>query len=209
MSDLQKSYDAVAADYAAEYEGELNHKPFDCKMLDWLIEKVNGRGPICDMGCGPGQVARYLKDHFADACGVDLSEGMVREAARLNPDIEFEQGDMHRLSKIADNSLGAIAAFYSIVHIPSDSLVNVFREFMRVLIPGGVLLISFHIGSDQIHRDEWWGKEVSIDFFFFDPEDIKLYLQEAGFELSEVIKRDPYPDVEYPSTRAYIFANKI
>jgi len=209
MNELQKSYDAIAENYAIEYQHELNQKPFDRKILDWLIEEVNGRGIICDMGCGPGQIARYLKDHGAETFGVDLSEGMVKEATRLNPEIAFEQGDMFALSKITDSSIAGIAAFYSIVHIPSHALVNAFREFIRVLIPGGVLLLSFHVGSEEVHRDEWWGKEVSIDFFFFETEEIKRYLGDAGFVLSEVIQRDPNAEVEYPSRRSYIFANKI
>ena len=37
---------------------------------------------------------------------------------------------------------------------------------------------------------------------------MKGSIREAGFELEEVIERDPYPDVEYQSRRAYIFARK-
>jgi hypothetical protein len=64
------------------------------------------------------------------------------------------------------------------------------------------------VGQETVHRDEWWGREVSIDFIFFAPEEMKAYLKAAGFELTEVIERDPYPHVEYPSRRAYIFARK-
>jgi hypothetical protein len=53
------------------------------------------------------------------------------------------------------------------------------------------------------------GKKVSVDFFFFEPEEIKNNLMMAGFALEEVIERDPYPEaVEYQSRRAYIFARK-
>ena len=31
----------------------------------------------------------------------------------------------------------------------------------------------------------------------------------AGFEEVEVIERDPYPGVEYPSRRAYLFARRL
>ena len=33
-------------------------------------------------------------------------------------------------------------------------------------------------------------------------------LEVAGFTIEEVVEREPYPDVEYPSRRAYIFARK-
>jgi len=207
-TELQSSYDRVAEDYAEEFCGELETKPFDRKMLDWLIEKVGESGVICDMGCGPGQIARYLHDHGAKACGVDLSSEMLKQAQRLHPDISFRQGDMLALTEIADNSYGGMAAFYSIIHIPRSLVVDALREIKRVLSAEGVLLLTFHIGQQIIHRDEWWDKKVSIDFIFFETEEMKGYLKTAGFELEEVIERDPYEEVEYPSRRAYIFARK-
>src|SRR5437868_1831631 len=109
--ELQSSYDRVAEDYAEEFYGEMEKKPFDRKMLDWLIEKVGEAGVICDMGCGPGQIARYLHDHGAKVCGIDLSTEMLKQAQRLHPGISFQQGDMLALTEIADNSYGGVAAF--------------------------------------------------------------------------------------------------
>ena len=71
-----------------------------------------------------------------------------------------------------------------------------------MLRPSGLLLLTFHIRRETGHRDEWWGKEVSIDFLFFEAEEMKGYLRAAGFGLQEVIEREPYPEVEYPSRRA-------
>ena len=206
--DLQSSYDRVAEDYAGHFRDELEKKPFDRKMLDWLAEKVGALGVICDMGCGPGQIARYLYDHGVKVCGVDLSPAMVERAHSLHPDIPFQQGDMLTLADVADNSYGGVAAFYSIIHVPRPAVIQALRELKRALRPAGVLLLTFHLGQETIHRDEWWGKKVSIDFIFFDREEMKGYLRAAGFELQEVIEREPYPEVEYPSRRAYIFARK-
>lgn len=209
MTELQDGYDRVAVDYAREFADELEGKPFDRKMLDWLAEKVGGLGPICDMGCGPGQVARYLRGLGAEACGVDLSAEMVRHARRLNPDIPFQQGDMLALSQIADEAYGGIAAFYSLIHVPRPSLVDALRELKRVLRPAGALLVTFHLGRETLHKDEFFGHEVSMDFHFFESAEMKEYLTAAGFQLVEAIERDPYPpEVEYQSRRAYIFARK-
>ncbi len=206
--ELKQSYDRVAEDYAEHFRDELDGKPFDRKMLDRLAEKVGELGIICDVGCGPGQVARYLHDKGVKVCGLDLSPGMVERARSLNPDIPFSQGNMSALDDIADDSYGGVAAFYSIIHVPRPALGRALMELKRVLRPGGVLLLTFHIGRETIHRDEWWGKEVSLDFIFFETGEMRDSLAAAGFELQEVIERDPYPEVEYPSRRAYIFARK-
>ena len=44
QTELQTSYDCVAAEYTRRFYDELDRKPFDCKMLDWFIEKMNGVG---------------------------------------------------------------------------------------------------------------------------------------------------------------------
>lgn len=203
---LRNSYDQVAEAYAKHFRDELNHKPFDRKMLDWLVEKVGDRGIICDMGCGPGQIAGYLHDRGANVCGVDLSEEMVKQAVLLHPKIEFTQGDMLELKDVSQGCYGGIAAFYSVVHIPRTSLVDALTELRRVLCRDGALLLTYHIGSDVVHRDEFLGEHVSMDFFFFETREMKDYLLQAGFVIEEVIERDPYPEVEYQSRRAYIFA---
>jgi len=205
---LQSSYDRVAEDYAGKFRDELDKKPFDRKMLDWLIEKAGGSGVICDLGCGPGQIARYLHSRGAKVCGIDLSTEMLRQARRLNPEISFQQGDMRVLNEVEDDAYAGIAAFYSIIHVPRQSVAGALHEMKRVLRSGGALLISFHIGQKTLHLDEWLGNEVSLDFHFFEAGEMKAYLSAAGFELEEAIERDPYPDIEVQTRRAYIFAKK-
>jgi ubiquinone/menaquinone biosynthesis C-methylase UbiE len=208
QTEVQSGYDRVAAEYAMQFCDEMEKKPFDRKMLDWLAERAKASGVICDLGCGPGQIASYLHSRGAKVCGIDLSAEMVRQAQRLNPDMTFEQGDMLALANVPDESFAAIAAFYSIIHIPRPLVTDALRELLRVLRPTGTLLLTFHIGNQTVHRDELLGKEVSLDFHFFETEEMKACLTSAGFVLAEAIERDPYPEVEYPSRRAYIFARK-
>jgi SAM-dependent methyltransferase len=208
QSELRDSYDRVAAGYAEHFRDELARKPFDRLMLDWLAEKVAGRGTICDMGCGPGQVAAYLAGRGLEVCGVDLSPGMVHEARRLHPDVPFAVGDMLALSSVADASYGGVAAFYSILHLPRERVVEALRELHRVLRPGGVLLVAFHLGRGALHRDEFLGRPVALDFQLFETAEMREYLAAAGLRVEEAVERDPYPEVEYQSRRAYVFARK-
>lgn len=204
-SDLGASYDRVAREYAEHLYGELAGKPFDREILDRFAARLGNTGPVCDLGCGPGQIARYLRDHGVEARGIDLSPGMVAEARRLNPDIPFSQGDLLALDS-KGGAWAGIAAFYSIVHLSMEEIPRAFAEMKRVLRPGGLLLLAFHVGEETVHRDELWGREVNLDFRFFLPEDIEAALRSAGFEIEEVHVREPYPEVEHPSRRAYILA---
>lgn len=132
---------------------------------------------------------------------------MVELAGQLTPSIEFHQGDMCSLD-VADQSWEGIASFYSIIHIAPELMSQTLKELWRVLRPSGLLLMSFHIGSETLHLDEWWGKKVILDFFFLDPTTLASQLRDAGFEVEEIIEREPYPEVEHQSRRAYIFARR-
>jgi SAM-dependent methyltransferase len=204
-----QDYGPVAAEYAARFHNELETKPFDRKMLELLIEKTAALGPICDLGCGPGQIARYLRNRGAEACGIDLAAEMVAEAARLNPAIPFRQGDMRNLAGEADASLGGIAAFYCVIHLTRDELPRALSEMRRVLRPGGVALVTFHIGDETFHLNEWFGKPAHLDFHFYRTAEMRERMAAAGLTVEEAVERDPYPpEVEHQTRRAYIFARR-
>jgi SAM-dependent methyltransferase len=205
---IRDSYDRIADEYALRIYGELQSKPVDCELLDRFAQETAGRGDVCDMGCGPGQVARYLRDKGANIFGLDLSPGMLDQARSLNPDIDFWQGNMMALG-LGDATLAGIAAFYAIVNIPPESLPQAYCEMARVLQPGGLLLLAFHAGGEALEVNELWGRPISMNFFLFQPAAIAQMLEAAGLEIEGIIEREPYaPEVEHQSRRAYIFARK-
>jgi ubiquinone/menaquinone biosynthesis C-methylase UbiE len=207
LSDLQASYDRVAEEYARRIFDELQYKPIDRQLLDRMAATIPEGGIICDMGCGPGHVARYLHERGAHVIGIDLSVQMIEQARQLNPGLEFKQGNMLALD-VEDEAWAGIAAFYSIIHIPREEVVAALHELKRVLQPGGLLLVAFHLGTTVLHLDEWWDLPVSADFVFFLAPEMQAYLQAAGFLIEDLIERPPYPDVEHQSHRAYILAQK-
>ncbi|MEN3371273.1 MAG: hypothetical protein V7609_3416 [Verrucomicrobiota bacterium] len=131
----------------------------------------------------------------------------MEAARRLNPGMEFRQADMTALD-LPDKAWAGIVAFYSIIHIPRDEVVQALSEFHRTIQPGGLLLLAFHIGDETLHLDDWWEQKVNVDFFFFRVEEMTTYLRRAGFEIEQIVEREPYPDVEHQSRRAYIFARR-
>ena len=106
-NNLKASYDRIAPQYVEHIYGELAHKPLDRALLDRFADAVRSHGQVCDMGCGPGHVARYLHERGVDVLGMDLSPGMVAEARRLNPGIAFHEGSMLALDE-ADNAWAGI-----------------------------------------------------------------------------------------------------
>ncbi len=204
--EVAASYDAVAAEYARRIAGELEGKPFDRELLTRFARQVRAGGRVLDLGCGPGHVARHLRDAGARVIGVDLSPAMIAEARRLQPDLEFRVGDMRSLD-IDDASCDGIVAFYSVLHLDRAELAEVFARWRAALEPGGFVLLAFHLGEQTLHLDEWWEHRVSLDFHFYDAGWMEKQLTSAGFVIEERLERDPYaPEVEHQSRRGYILA---
>jgi SAM-dependent methyltransferase len=214
---MQASYDAVAGRYTKEVADELDGKPLDRALLTAFAElaaAVGDREPagkpglprVWDVGCGPGHVTRYLAGLGAQAVGIDLSPGMVELARRRSPGLDFRVGDLRAL-EVDDAAWGGIVALYSIIHLPPAELPAALTELHRVLRPGGLLLLAFHAGNEQVHVDDWFGQAVSFDGFFLEPAGVEGELVAAGFEVDARLERRPYPR-EYQSQRAYLLARK-
>jgi SAM-dependent methyltransferase len=203
--ELIRNYDLLASEYAERFCDELESKPFDRNQLQRFAEAIPG-GTVCDIGCGPGHVTAHLESLGIDVIGVDLSPRMIAEAKRRYPSIGFQVGDMLDL-KMEARSLGGIVALYSIIHLRRDMLQEAFRETNRVLRPGGLLLASFHKGQGELHEDEVLGTQVSFDCTLFEPNEVALAMEEAGFSVAETTIRRPY-EIEYPTQRVYILADK-
>lgn len=203
---LRRGYATVARGYRQELSGELAGKPLDRAMLDAFVERV-GYGRIVDLGCGPGHVARYLADRGANIEGADLSPEMIAEARAAYPELAFRVADMFELPYDAA-SLGGIVAFYAIVHMQTRDLARPLAEFHRVLAPGGLVLVAFHIGTETVHVDELFGSATSLDFVFHSPDEVTAALVAAGFTIEARLDREPYPGAEHPSRRTYLLARR-
>ena len=203
---IEFSYDQVAQQYTETFFEELARKPFDRQLLDAFAERVRDQGTVCDLGCGPGHVARYLKDRGVEVCGVDLSAAMVQCATRLNPDIPFHKGDMRALD-FPPASFAGMAAFYGLIHLQRPEVPHALQELYRALAAHAPLLLAFHGGTGEVHTENWFGQGVSIDATLFTPEEMTGYLHQAEFQVEQVVERDPYT-FEYQSRRVYILASK-
>jgi SAM-dependent methyltransferase len=122
---VRASYDAVAGAYVTHCLHELEGKPVDRSLLDEVAARADGL--VCDLGCGPGHVARYLHERGADVFGVDLSPRMIEEAQHHHPSLRFEVGDMRAL-RFADGSLGAVVAMYSLIHFDDTDLLRAMQD---------------------------------------------------------------------------------
>jgi len=203
-----ETYNATAESYAATRMDELYGKHLDRMILKEFAALNKNKGTCADFGCGPGQTTKFLFDAgLHDIIGIDLSQGMVEVARRISPHIRFDTGDLLDLSYGADHFSSAVA-FYAIVHFDYDEIAKAFREVNRVLKNGAYFIFSYHVGENTVHFDTANGIDVDIDLHFFQTDRILELLRDNGFTIIDAVERLPYPDVEYATKRAYVWARK-
>lgn len=206
LNDIRSAYDLASKAYAEIFLDELRHKPRDLELLQQFALLVGKEHKVLDLGCGPGHTTAHLASLGLNPTGIDLSPQMVATATSLFPRISFAVGDFLGLSQ-GDASVAGILGFYCIVHLRSDELVLAFSEMFRVLSDGGILLFSFHVGTESIRTDSFLSTGAPLEFSLFSTSQIRSALTTAGFLDIEIYERPPY-ESEHPTTRCYVFANK-
>ena len=113
---------------------------------------------VLDLGCGRGEWLELLKDHRIAAHGVDLDEGMLSECKALNLDCTHDDV-MNFLKTQPDAFCEVITSYHLIEHLPFEILKELVRESLRVLKPGGLLILetpnceNILVGSGSFYLD--------------------------------------------------------
>ena len=200
------SYDAVAAAYADHVEEDSRLSAFEA----WLLGRVGewaGDRPVADVGCGLGQLAARMNDAGVTARGFDLSPGMVSEARRRFPNVEFEVGDLRTLLKPRDaDGWGVVVAWQCLLHFAPSELPAVFAAMSRALAVNGTLLLAADVGSEVGHRDTWWEASVDLDLVRHDPDQLLRSVEKAGLTVIEWYLHGPLPDRDRGGRKVYVVA---
>ncbi len=190
--EVRDSYDFMAEQYAALVLRELDGDA-DTDLREWLaaFAKLAGpqRGPVADLGCGPGHITNHLTELGLTVVGYDLSPGQIAQAQQAFPELQFDVGDLTALHN-TDSSLGGIVARHSLIHLHPSRLGDIFEEWMRALGPGAPIGISFFGStSAEAHGTPFAHKVVTAYELF--PATVAEQIQGAGFVDVEVGIRPP------------------
>ena len=139
-----KSYDdnaTILAEKFTQHFEEYKHQ-----RLDGLLKLVPKNGSFLDLGCGGGDSAAYAQQKGFKSLGIDLSEGMLRQAKRKG--VAVAQMDIENLA-FPSQSFDAIWAMTSLLHFPKQKLPAILENLSSILTPNGVLYISLKEGAGE------------------------------------------------------------
>ena len=178
---VANSYDEWTEDGILEfYWGEHIHlghygspphkKDFLTAKIDFVHEMVKWGGldklprgtTLLDVGCGIGGSSRILaRDYGFDVTGVTISPQQVKRARELTDEgisAKFMVDDAMKLS-FPDASFDVVWSVEAGPHMPDKAIFA--RELMRVLKPGGVLVVAdWNQRDDRQKPLNFWEKPV-------------------------------------------------
>ncbi len=97
--------------------------------------------PTIDLGCGRGEWLELLQESDFRPVGVDLDDGMLEACRELG--LPAEHGDViEALKSLADESQIVVSGFHIVEHLPFGVLQTLVQEALRVLKPGGLLILE-------------------------------------------------------------------
>lgn len=144
-----RAYDQNAAAFADDWESQ----PSPDDIYD-IVRGFFREGPTADIGCGSGRDTAWLAQNGFAATGYDASEGLLTEARRLHPNIQFHQAALPELSVIAEASFANVFCETVIMHLPPDAIAASVQRLMAILKPQGTLYLSWRVIEGPDKRDE-------------------------------------------------------
>lgn len=203
----RQAYNLAAQKYHELFQDEMRQKAYDRDLLDLFVSSLDQASLVCDAGCGPsGHIGRYVSDKGIPVLGIDISDRCIQLARENNPGMRFVHCDMGAMPFMAEIFDGIIA-YYSIIDTPKAHVGMLFREFRRVLKPGGRLLIAVKVGTTEGYLPDLLGIEAQIYLTLFTRFEIRQYYQAESFTLEFFEQRDPY-DFEISSPRIFAIGKK-
>ena len=152
------AYDAVAKTYHDLVKDDIVTNTWHRAFLNAFVEQLPGKR-LLDAGSGPGHLTAYFAGLGLDTRGLDLSPSMIEVARAAYPHVSYEIGSITALP-YADDSFDGVVSWYSIIHTPPQEQRAIFAEFARVLAPGGLVALAFHVGEEVRSRTEPYGHAV-------------------------------------------------
>ncbi len=106
--------------------------------------EASGRRAL-DFGCGPGRLTQALAAYFDQVDGVDISPSMIALAKRLNQrgdHVRYHLNDSDDLRRFADRTVDFVYSSITLQHVGPANARSYLKEFIRVLVPGGLLVFQ-------------------------------------------------------------------
>jgi SAM-dependent methyltransferase len=177
FNDVVTRFWGVAAPaYNLPFLQEWVYRPAHDEVVAQLRDHRSAR--VADIACGTGILADRIQHdlHPAEVYGVDMSEGMLKQAQSRSSDVDWRRGPAEQLP-FDDDALDAVVTTSAFHFFDQPAAL---REFHRVLAPGGLVAVS-----TMSARQQFLPGSLKTPAHNPTPTEMRQLFEGAGFTIVE------------------------
>jgi len=175
------TFDKLADRYAEKYF----HLDIYDRYLERFVKRIQSHGAsVLDVACGPGNVCAYLAKVRPDLklVGIDLAEGMVKQAKLRVPFAEFFVRDCRHIGEL-EQIFDAAAFAFGLSYLTDDDANRFFTSLNTILADSAMLYLTTITGEHS-----WSGFETSssgdrVYLEYRSVNDVVSLVEQAGYRV--------------------------
>ncbi|WP_224487944.1 class I SAM-dependent methyltransferase [Robertkochia flava] len=207
MNNLENTRD-IFNKYAKDYrEKYLDQGAYAHVLLEFL-KGIPIHGAVLDLGCGPGNISRFLLDHRQDLrlTGMDVAPAMIEEARKLNPGATFQVGNVLDTRGFREGKFDGMVSGFILPYMDTEQVRLHLDQIAGGLHPEGILYLSYLEENQQksgkvISRNS---KGDELFMYYHCSKEIDRLAAQAGFKVDMRDKITPRSENGEPTNNEII-----
>ena len=151
----------------AERIAQLHSSLKPSRLYTLITKYFTKAAQTLDVGCGIGRDTQWLTQQGYSALGVDASEGMLKQAQHLYPQVRFINDSLPDLNCLNGQTFQNILCSAVLMHLNKASIDSACFRLLALLKPSGHLIMSIR-GTDADDQREQGKLYVDIDIKAFE-----------------------------------------
>lgn len=170
------TYNKIAQEYDKEFGNDYSDTPYVDKFLNYLEGKK-----VLDIGCGVGNLTKYIMDKGFNVEGIDLSKEMLNIAKQKYSDIKFYEMNMKEIT--LRKKYDGIMLAYSLFHLTKKEVIEVLPKYYDLLNSNGKILLILQYGQGERIVDEPLKEGLKIFINYYSQDEIIEILKNNSFKI--------------------------
>lgn len=157
---------------------------------DRFCEGVKKNGKVLELGCGPGNITRYLLRKRPDftVIATDLAPNMIKLAKINNPAADCRLLDCRAIEQLNEKFDGILCGF-CMPYLSKDDCRKLIADATSLLNKGGVFYTSIIEGNNSGSGFEYSSQGVRIYQYYHEESYLTEYLRSSGLAVTNTYRK--------------------
>ncbi|HKR04625.1 MAG TPA: methyltransferase domain-containing protein [Bacteroidia bacterium] len=202
-----ETWNKVAKLYQDNFMGlDLYNDTYDtfCKQIK------NDHPIILEIGCGPGNITKYLLDKRPDfkIDAIDISPKMIELAKTNSPKANFKVMDSRKIDNLVTN-FDAVVCGFCLPYLSKSDCSKLMKDCNKILADNGIIYLSFVEGDYKNSGYQTASIGDRVYFYYHGLESINKELKENNFRTIKLWHKQYTKNGRAEETHTIIIAKRI